>query len=154
MTEALDHCGGRVVAGRALDVSLESIDIRDASELDTAFSHLDKSSVSGLLVVGSAFSFDHRARIAASALHHRLPALNAVREAAAAGGLMSYGPVVAEQFRQAAAYMDRILKDTPPSDLRVQQPAKFELVVNLKPAREIGVTVANSTLAQADEVIW
>jgi putative ABC transport system substrate-binding protein len=132
---------------------LEAIDIRDAKELDAAFSRLDRRSVSGLLVIGSAYTFANRAQIAALAIQHRLPTINAMREATLAGGLMSYGPVVAEQFCEAAVYIDRILKGTRPSELPVQQPARFELVVNRNTAKRIGVTVPNATVAQADEVI-
>ena len=140
-------------AGKTLGLTLETVHIRDANELDAAFSRLGMRRVSGLLVIGSAYSFSNRMQIAALAIQHRLPTINAMREATLEGGLMSYGPVLAEQFRHAAAYIDRILKGTKPNQLPVQQPAKFELFINLKTAAAIGSTIPSATLVQADEVI-
>lgn len=104
-------------------------------------------------MTSSAFAAKHRDLIIALAAQHRLPAIYYRRAVATSGGLISYGPNFVDQFRKAAGYIDRILKGEKPGDLRVQVPTKYELVVNLKTAKALGVTIPPSVLARTDEVI-
>jgi putative tryptophan/tyrosine transport system substrate-binding protein len=140
-------------AGNAMGVVLRSAEVRDAGELDAMFARLAGQSVAGALVIGSAYTFVHRERLAKLAADHRMPAIYANRHSVDAGGLMSYGPILGEQFRRAAIYIDKILKGAKPGDLPVEQPARFELVVNLKAAKALGITIPKAVLLQADEVI-
>jgi ABC-type uncharacterized transport system substrate-binding protein len=107
----------------------------------------------GLLVLPDSFTIVHRDAIVALAAQHRLPAVYAYRFFTAAGGLMSYSVDLSDQFRRTATYVDRILRGAKPADLPIQAPTKFELAINLKTAKALGVTVAPSLLATADEVI-
>jgi len=140
-------------AGRAVGIVLRPFEARDGADLDAGYEAFASERVAGVLVLPSVYSFVHRARLSALAARHRLPAMYAIREVVAAGGLMSYGPVIGEQFRRAAAMIDRILKGTKPGDLPVEQPTTFELVVNLKVARSLGLEVPKTLLLRADEVI-
>jgi putative ABC transport system substrate-binding protein len=108
---------------------------------------------SGLVVIPDAFTVAHRAEITALAAHHHVPAVYWSRSFAEVGGLISYGPYIVEEYRRAASYADRILKGSKPSELPVQAPVKFELVINLKTARALGLDVPPTLLARADEVI-
>jgi putative ABC transport system substrate-binding protein len=134
-------------------VELRPIDVRDAGEIDSAVSSFATSPNGGLILTGSALAVVHRDLIIALAARHRLPAVYYDRYFATAGGLISYGPNTAEQFRLAAGYVDRILKGEKPADLPVQAATKYELVVNLKTAKTLGLAVADTLLARADEVI-
>ena len=107
----------------------------------------------GLLVVADAMFFAHRAQLADLALKNRLPSMHGYREGVEAGGLMSYGPNFASQYRLAVVYIDKILKGAKPADLPVQQPTKFELVINLKTAKTLGLTIRQSVLLRADQII-
>jgi putative ABC transport system substrate-binding protein len=135
-----------------VDVMLLPIE-SDGKDLEAAYAEFARRSVAGVLVLGSAYAFVHRALLSALAARHRLPAMYAMREAVAAGGLMSYGPIIAEQFSRAAVMVDKILKGTKPGDLPVEQPTTFEFVVNLKVARTLGIEVPRTLLLRADEVI-
>ena len=106
-----------------------------------------------LIALADAEFWSHRARVVALATQHRLPAVFDAREFAEAGGLMTYGPSVPDSYRRAAVYVDKILKGTKPADLPVEQPVKFELVINLKTAKALGMTMPPSLLLLADEVI-
>ena len=112
-----------------------------------------RSANGGLIVTGSPLAGLHRDRIIALAARHKLPSVYIERSFPAAGGLISYGPVFLDQFRRAAGYVDRILKGEKPADLPVQAPTKYELVINLKTAKALGLEVPPTLLARADEVI-
>jgi putative tryptophan/tyrosine transport system substrate-binding protein len=135
----------------AIDVS--PINLADAGEIDRALAAFAHSPNGGLIVTGSALSVARRDLIIALAARYRLPAVYYDRYFVDAGGLISYGSNTAEQFRLAATYVDRVLKGEKPSDLPVQTPTKYELVVNLKTAKALSLTIPSSVLARADEVI-
>jgi putative ABC transport system substrate-binding protein len=134
-------------------VELRPIDVRDAPEIERAITAFARSANGGLVVTGSALAVTHRETIAALAARHKLPAVYSGRFYVTVGGLLSYGPDFLDQFRQAAGYVDRILKGEKPADLPVQAPTKYELVLNLKTAKALGLDVPASVLARADEVI-
>jgi putative ABC transport system substrate-binding protein len=112
-----------------------------------------KERVGALLVLSDAMLSSHRTRLADLAARSRLPSAYGVRESVEAGGLMSYGPSFLDLFRRAATYVDKILKGARPGDLPVEQPTKFELVINLKTAKALGLTIPQSLLQRADQVI-
>jgi ABC-type uncharacterized transport system substrate-binding protein len=137
----------------SLGMELRPIELRDAGEIERAIDVFAQGSNGGLVVTGSPAAVVHRGLIIALAARHRLPAVYNTRIYAAAGGLISYGPDFVDQFRHAASYVDRILKGEKPADLPVQAPVKYDLAVNLKTARTLGLHVPASVLARADEVI-
>jgi putative ABC transport system substrate-binding protein len=137
----------------SLGVELSPIDARDGPEIERAVTAFARSGNSGLIVTPSAVANLHRDLIATLAARHRLPAVYGGRPYVVAGGLISYGPDLIDQYRRAAGYVDRILKGDNPADLPVQAPTKYELVINLKTAKALGLTVPDSLLARADEVI-
>jgi putative ABC transport system substrate-binding protein len=134
-------------------VELRPIDVRDAGEMERALAAFAGSPNGGLILTGSAWAIVHRDLIIALAARHRLPAVYYERYFAAAGGLISYGSDAVEQFRLAAGYVDRILKGEKPADLPVQAPTRYELVINLKTAKALGIDLPATVLARADEVI-
>ena len=134
-------------------VELTPINVDDAAELERAIAAFARASNGGMIVTGSARAVINRDLIIALAARHKLPAIFYERYFVAAGGLISYGPDFLDQFRQAASYVDRILKGEKPADLPVQAPTKYELVINLKTAKTMGFTVPPTLLASADEVI-
>jgi len=136
---------------RSLGVQLQLLEARGPNEFDSAFAAMTKERVGALLV--HAMLNSHRTRLADLAARSRLPAAYGVRESVEAGGLMSYGPSFLELFRRSAAYVDKILKGAKPADLPVEQPTKFELVINLKAAKALGLEVPPFLIAQADELI-
>jgi len=140
-------------AARALGVQLQVVEVRDPTDFDSAFSAMTRERAGALVVLPDAIFQNERTRIAGLAAKARLPAMYAWREAVDAGGLMAYGASVPDIFRRAATYVDKILKGTKPADLPVEQPTKFELVINLKAAKQIGLTIPPKVLAQADRVI-
>ena len=140
-------------AAPSLGVDLRVADLRDAREIERAVTTFAQGSNGGLIVTGSPGALSHRTLIVALAARHRLPAVYSTRVFAVDGGLISYGPDSVDQFRRAAGYVDRILKGAKPSELPVQAPVKFELVINLKTARALGLDMPASVLARADEVI-
>jgi putative ABC transport system substrate-binding protein len=148
-----DMLAGADAAARALGVRLEFVEARGADEFDRAFSQLSTARAGALTVLPSnRFLREHR-RLVELAAKHRLPAVYPSREFVDAGGLMSYGANSADLSRRAATYVDKILKGARPGDLPVEQPTKFELVINLKTAKALGLTIPQSLLAHADEVI-
>jgi putative tryptophan/tyrosine transport system substrate-binding protein len=140
-------------AGRSLGVQLQLLEVRGLDEFDDAFAAMAKERVGALLVVSDSLFNFHRARLADLAARSRLPAAYGTRDLVEVGGLMSYGPSFRDLFRRGAVYVDKILKGAKPADLPVEQPTKFELVINLKTAKALGLTIPPSLLARADQVI-
>jgi putative ABC transport system substrate-binding protein len=126
---------------------------RGSGEIQDAFKAAVRARASALLVIEEGTLFPHRARILTLAAQYRLPAASQFRDFAEAGGLLSYGPSLPDLFRRAATYVDKILKGAKPGDLPVEQPTKFELVINLKTAKALGLTISPSLLQRADEII-
>ena len=141
------------VAAQALGVRLQFVEARGPEEFDRAFSDMTSARAGALTVLPSNMFNNERRRLVDLAAEKRLPAVYAVRELVDAGGLISYGPNLADLNRRAATYVDRILKGAKPADLPVEQPTKFELIINLKTAKSLGLTIPQSVLARADEVI-
>jgi putative ABC transport system substrate-binding protein len=137
----------------SLRVELSPVDVRDAGEIERAVTEFARGLNGGLIVTGSAAAIVHRELIATLAARHRLPAVYPGRYSVRAGGLISYGPDLIDQFRRAAGYVDRILRGEKPADLPVQAPTKYELVINLKTAKALGLDLPATVLARADEVI-
>jgi putative ABC transport system substrate-binding protein len=148
-----DMLKGAEVAGRALGVRLQVVEARGPADFDRTFSDMTRARAGALIVLGSVTFANERRRLVDLAAKNRLPAVYMERDYVDAGGLMSYGPNVADLFRRAATYVDKILKGAKPGDLPVEQPTKFELVINLKTARALGLTIPQSLLVRADEVI-
>jgi ABC-type uncharacterized transport system substrate-binding protein len=138
---------------RPIGVEVRPVSIRDVGEIEKAVASLANSPNSGLIVTPSAGESVHRGRIIALAAQHKLPAVYSDRFNVTDGGLISYGPNRIDQFRRGASYVDRILKGEKPADLPVQAPTKFELVINLKTAKALGLSVPQALQASADEVI-
>jgi putative tryptophan/tyrosine transport system substrate-binding protein len=136
-----------------LGVELAPVNVRDAEEIERAVTAFARGSNGGLIVTASALAVVHRDLIITLAARHKLPAIFPFRFHVAGGGLISYGPETIEPHRRAASYVDRILKGEKPADLPVQAPTKYELVINLKTAKALGLTVPDKLLATADEVI-
>ena len=141
------------VAARSLGVQLQLLEARGPTEFDGAFATMAKERVGALLVAADPVFSLHRTRLADLAAKSRLPTMHGLRENVEAGGLMSYGPSSPDTFRRAATFVDKILKGAKPADLPVEQPTKFELVINLKTAKAIGLTMPRSLLLRATEVI-
>ncbi|HEV2056975.1 MAG TPA: ABC transporter substrate-binding protein [Methylomirabilota bacterium] len=141
------------VAARALGVRLHFVEARGPVDFDRAFSDMTRARAGALTVSPSAMFVTERRRLVDLAAKNRLPAVYSWREFIDAGGLMAYGPNVTNSFRRAATYVDKILKGTKPADLPVEQPTKFELVINLKTAKVLGLTIPPSLLQRADDVI-
>jgi putative tryptophan/tyrosine transport system substrate-binding protein len=137
----------------SVGMEVSTINVRDAAEIERAIAAFARTVDGGLILTASALSVVHRKLIVSLAARHKLPAVYYRRQYATDGGLISYGPDVAEQNRRAARYVDRILKGEKPADLPVQAPNKYELVINLKTAKALGLTVPPTLLARADEVI-
>jgi putative ABC transport system substrate-binding protein len=141
------------VAARALGVQLQIVEARGPADLDRAFSDMTRARAGALTVLGTPMFFTERRRLVDLAAKNRLPAVYGTRDSVDVGGLMAYGPNTADLVRRAATYVDKILKGAKPGDLPVEQPTKFELVINLKTAKALGLTIPQSVLGRADEVI-
>jgi putative tryptophan/tyrosine transport system substrate-binding protein len=126
---------------------------RSADDFDRPFSTMSQEGVTGLLVVQSPLSVSQPARLAGLAVKYRLPGIFGTKNEAEAGGLISYGAEITDQFRRAALYIDKILKGVKPADLPVEQASKYQLVINLKTAKALGLTIPPTLLVRADEVI-
>jgi putative ABC transport system substrate-binding protein len=140
-------------AARSLGLQLQSIGVRDPREFASAFSSMKTERAGALFLLSDAMFFGQRKEIVDLAASNRLPLVAHLREFADAGGLMAYGPNVVDLHRRAATYVDKILKGANPGDLPVEQPTKFELVINLKTAKALGLTIPQSLLQRADQVI-
>jgi putative ABC transport system substrate-binding protein len=138
---------------RSVGVEVSPLNLRDADEIERAVTTFARSGNGGLIVTASALASVQRNLIVELAARHRLPAVYFERLFVASGGLISYGADLIEQYQRAAGYVDRILKGERPADLPVQAPTKYELVINLKTAKALGLDVPPSLLARADEVI-
>jgi len=140
-------------AARSLGLQLQSLGVRDPHEFASAFSSMKRERAGALFVLGDAMFFGQRKEIVDLAASNRLPLVAPLREFADAGGLMTYGPNVVDIHRRAATYVDKILKGANPGDLPIEQPMKFDLVINLKTARALGITIPQSLLVRADHHI-
>jgi len=153
VASGIGQFGAVQIVAPSLGVELSPVDIRDAGEIERAIAAFASGLNGGLIVTGSAAAIVHRELIATLAARHRLPAVYPGRYSVTAGGLISYGPDLIDQFRRAAGYVDRILKGEKPADLPVQAPTKYELVINLKTAKALDLEIPHTVLARADEVI-
>jgi hypothetical protein len=140
------------MAAPALGVELRPLDTRNAAEIEAGIAAFASAQYGGLIVTQNAPAILHRKLIINLAGRHRLPAIYAYATAVADGGLISYGPAVLDSYRRAAGYVDRILKGAKPDDLPVQAPTKYELAINLKAAKALGIDVPPTLLARADEM--
>ena len=141
------------LAARALGVSLQYVEARASGDFERAFTDITAGRGQALTVLGSAMLFSERRRLVDLAAKNRLPVVYPQREFVEAGGLMSYGPDLGDLFRRAATYVDKILKGAKPSDLPVEQPTKFELVINLKTAKALGLNIPQMVLQRSDHVL-
>jgi putative ABC transport system substrate-binding protein len=142
------------LAARALGMKVQYLDIKGSKDIETAFQAARKGRADAVLVLTSPFAFAHRTQVIELAAMSRLPAMYWAAEFVEAGGLIAYSVSFTDLFRRAAVYVDKILKGAKPADLPVEQPTKFELVINLKAAKAIGLTIPPNVLARADRVIW
>jgi putative tryptophan/tyrosine transport system substrate-binding protein len=140
-------------AGRALGIAIESLGVHLPEDLEEGAARVAQAGAGAILTLSDSATISYRSQIAAAALLNRLPTMFSNKAYLGGGGLMSYGPDITEIYRHAAAHVDKILKGARPADLPVEQPTKFELVVNLKTAKAIGLTIPESFLLRADEVI-
>jgi putative tryptophan/tyrosine transport system substrate-binding protein len=140
-------------AARLLGLQLEVVEVRGANDLEGAFAAMTRGGAGAFIHAPSEFFFAHRRRLLNLAAKSRLPGVGDTRDFVNEGGFMSYGPSLPQLFRRAATYVDKILKGAKPADLPVEQPTKFELVINLKTAKALGLTIPPAVLARADEVI-
>ena len=148
-----EHLEATRAAAQALGLTLVALQVKEVSDIDGAFAAMKKERAGALTVLPDALLVGQRIKIADLAVKHRLPAIYGITEHVEAGGLMAYAVNRFEIFRRAATYVDKILKGAKPADLPVEQPTKFEFVVNLKAARQIGLTIPSNVLARADKVI-
>jgi putative ABC transport system substrate-binding protein len=153
IAQGIGQFGAIQSAAPSLGLVVTPINVRDVGEMERAVAAFARSENGGLIVPGSGAAVAQRSQIIALAARYRLPAVYPIRAFAADGGLTSYGPDTIEPHRRAAGYVDRVLKGEKPGDLPVQAPTKYELVINLKTAKTLGLTVAPSLLATASEVI-
>ena len=141
------------VAAEALGVRVTSVEVREPTDFAPAFAAIGKARSNALITFADPLTLAHRRQIGEFALKNRLPTIAELREFAEAGGLVTYGANLLDLYRRAATYVDKILKGAKPADLPVEQPTKFELVINLKTAKALGLTISQSVLIRADEVI-
>jgi len=153
LTSAIAQFAAMQSAASSLGVELSPFGVRDANEIERAIGELGQGSNNGLIVLPGSLTLLHRKLIITLAANHHVPAVYPYRYHVTDGGLISYGPDTIDQYRRAAGYIDRILRGEKPADLPVQLPTRFELVINLKTARALGLEVPSSLLALADEVI-
>jgi putative ABC transport system substrate-binding protein len=140
-------------AGPVLGIEVQSLEVRGPDDLDGAFDAARKQRPDAMIAVEDPLTFTHRKRIADFEIEQQLPSLSGLKDFVAAGGLMSYGANLADLYRRAVGYVDKILKGAKPADLPVQQPTEFDLVINLQTAKALGITIPPTLLARANEVI-
>jgi putative tryptophan/tyrosine transport system substrate-binding protein len=140
-------------AVRAFSLQLQSVGIHRAEDMENVFFEISRARPNVLVVILSPFVTLHSKRIVDLALNHKIPGMYPTRQFAEEGGLMAYGPLIADLYRRAATYVDKILKGAKPADLPVEQPSKFEFIINLKTAKQIGLAIPPNVLARADKVI-
>jgi ABC-type uncharacterized transport system substrate-binding protein len=140
-------------AAERLGITVQPVEVRGPSELANAFTAMTRGHAEGVIILPDPMFGFHRKRIAELALQHRLPSTYDSKLFAEDGGLLSYAPVSSDFYRRAATYVDKILKGAKPADLPVEQPTKFELVINLKTAKALGLTIPQSILVRADQVL-
>ncbi len=148
-----DVLKGAEVVARALGVRLQFVEARGPADIDRAFSEMTRARAGALTVLSTPMFIIERRRLVDLAAKNRLPALYPTRDSVDAGGLMSYGPNLADSFRRAATYVDKILKGAKPADLPVEQPTKFDLVINMKTAKALGLTIPPSVRERADDIV-
>jgi putative tryptophan/tyrosine transport system substrate-binding protein len=153
ITAGIGYFGAIQAVAPSLGVDVAPVNVRDASEIEREVATFARGSNGGLVVTGSALAGLHMDLIVSLAARHKLPAVYYQRVFVAAGGLISYGPNIVDQYRRAAGYVDRILKGEKPADLPVQAPIKYELILNLKTAKALGLDVPATVLTRADEVM-
>src|ERR1700730_6575668 len=153
VASGIGQFGAVQIVAPSLGVNVSPVDMRDAGEIERGVAAFANGLNGGLIVTGSAAAIVHRELIATLAARHRLPAVYPARYSVTAGGLISYGPDLIDQYRRAAGYVDRILKGEKPADLPAQAPTRYELVINLKTAKALGLDLPAMLLARADEVI-
>jgi putative ABC transport system substrate-binding protein len=141
------------VAAPPLGLKIQPLELRSPDDFDNVFVAATEGRAGALMILGNPVAFSHRRRLVDLAAKSRLPAMYYASEFTEAGGLMSYAPNITEQFHRAATYVDKILKGAKPADLPVEQPTKFEFIINLKAAKQIGLTIPPNVLARADRVI-
>jgi len=141
------------IVATSLKIELLDVDVRTAPDIERAVAAVAEKVDSGLLILPSPATTDHHELIVQLAASYKLPAIYPYRDLAEGGGLMSYGPDVSDDYKRAAVYIDRIVRDERPADLPVEAPSKFEFMINLKTAKALGLTVPPALLATADEVI-
>ena len=141
------------LAAQSLGLKIQALEIRGPNDLDGIFQGAKKGSVGALMTIGDPVTFTHRKRVADLAIKNRIATIHGQIQFAEAGGLMVYGPNDADMYRRAATFVDKILKGTKPADLPVERPVKFDLIINLKTAKQIGLTIPPNVLARADKVI-
>jgi len=148
-----DYMKDTQMAARSLSVTIQSVEIRTADDFERAFASVLKGRAEALVVGPGQFLFTHQRRVVAFATDNRLPSIYAWKDPVSAGGLMAYGVNIPQVYRRAAYYVDKILRRIKPGDLPVEQPTKFDLVINLKTAKALGLTIPPSLLLRADHVI-
>jgi len=144
---------GAETAGAALSIPLVFAEAQTSDAIDAAFEELARSNVGAVFVIADSLFFSERARVASAALATRLPTVFGWRENVQAGGLMSYGVDLNENYRRAASYVDKVLKGAKPADLPVEQPTRYDLSLNLRTAKAIGLTVPSTVLVRANEIV-
>jgi putative tryptophan/tyrosine transport system substrate-binding protein len=140
-------------AGKSLGLKLQFLEVRDAADVESVFSAMSRARADALITLPHPFLQVHQRQILELAARSRVPAMYQTTEWTESGGLMSYGPDLLDNYRRAAVFVDKILKGTKPADLPVEQPTKFEFIINLKTAKQIGLTIPPNVLARADRVI-
>jgi putative ABC transport system substrate-binding protein len=153
VASGIGQFGAVQIVAPSFGVELIPVDVRDAGEIERAVAAFASGPNGGLIVTASALGTIHRQLIIALAARHRLPAVYFNRAYVTAGGLISYAPNIIDEYRRAASYVDRILRGEKPADLPVQAPTKYQLIINLKTAKSLGIEIPPTLIARADEVI-